>query len=281
MRIGQPARVIADVYGSQVDYHGHVIGLGAGTGAAFALLPAQNATGNWIKVVQRVPVRIALDAGELREHPLRVGLSIRATVDVHDQSGALVSTHNEASPDNQTSVYRQRRTRGRRAGGAHHRQQRRRARRGRHRRRRAPGRHASGAMTDAAENAPAPAGAPAPPRRAGAAARRRAGGRHDRAVAGHLHERARHVDRQRVDTGDRRRHRREPVAGHLGHHILRRVHRHHGAAHRLARAALRPGPRLPVRHRAFHAGVDAVRPCAQPADADRRFASCRAWWPVR
>ncbi len=105
IRIGQPAKVIADVYGSRIEYHGRVIGLGAGTGAAFALLPAQNATGNWIKVVQRVPVRIALESRELRDHPLRVGLSIRATVDVHDQDGPLVSSHNDASPDNRTSVY--------------------------------------------------------------------------------------------------------------------------------------------------------------------------------
>ena len=105
MRIGQSVRLIADVYGGHAEYHGRIIGLGAGTGAAFALLPAQNATGNWIKVVQRVPVRIALDPKELREHPLRVGLSMRATVDVRDRSGALVSTHNEASPDNRTEVF--------------------------------------------------------------------------------------------------------------------------------------------------------------------------------
>jgi len=105
MRIGQPVRVNADIYGSRIEYHGKIIGLGAGTGAAFALLPAQNATGNWIKVVQRVPVRIALDPKELREHPLRVGLSVRATVDLHNREGALVSTHNESSPDNSTDVF--------------------------------------------------------------------------------------------------------------------------------------------------------------------------------
>jgi membrane fusion protein (multidrug efflux system) len=105
MRIGQPVKVLADVYGGHVQYHGKVIGLGAGTGSAFSLLPAQNATGNWIKVVQRVPVRIALDAGELHDHPLRVGLSIRATVDVHDRSGPMVSLHNETAPDNRTDVY--------------------------------------------------------------------------------------------------------------------------------------------------------------------------------
>jgi len=105
MRIGQAVRLIADVYGSRAEYRGRIIGLGAGTGAAFALLPAQNATGNWIKVVQRVPVRIALDPKELRDHPLRVGLSMRATVDVRDRGGALVSAHNEASPDNRTEVF--------------------------------------------------------------------------------------------------------------------------------------------------------------------------------
>jgi membrane fusion protein (multidrug efflux system) len=87
MRIGQPATVIADLYGGHVTYHGRVAGLGMGTGSAFALLPAQNATGNWIKVVQRVPVRIALDPGELAAHPLRIGLSTVVTVDVRDTSG--------------------------------------------------------------------------------------------------------------------------------------------------------------------------------------------------
>jgi multidrug resistance efflux pump len=91
LRIGQPAELEADVYGTKVVYHGKVVGLGAGTGAAFALLPAQNATGNWIKVVQRVPVRISLDAKELAEHPLRVGLSMNVTVDTADQSGKLLS----------------------------------------------------------------------------------------------------------------------------------------------------------------------------------------------
>jgi membrane fusion protein (multidrug efflux system) len=91
MRIGQAAKVIADLYGGHVEYHGTVTGLGLGTGAAFALLPAQNATGNWIKVVQRVPVRIALDPGELRRHPLRIGLSTNVTVDVHDDAGAQLA----------------------------------------------------------------------------------------------------------------------------------------------------------------------------------------------
>jgi membrane fusion protein (multidrug efflux system) len=92
MRIGQPVSITTDIYGSKITYHGKVAGLGAGSGSAFALLPAQNASGNWIKIVQRVPVRIALDAGELRENPLRVGLSVTAEVDVHDQSGPRVAS---------------------------------------------------------------------------------------------------------------------------------------------------------------------------------------------
>jgi membrane fusion protein (multidrug efflux system) len=91
LRIGQPVTLTADMYGSQVEYRGTVEGLGAGTGAAFALLPAQNATGNWIKVVQRLPVRVALDAGQVAEHPLRVGLSMQARVDVSDTSGKTLA----------------------------------------------------------------------------------------------------------------------------------------------------------------------------------------------
>ncbi|MQY52542.1 HlyD family efflux transporter periplasmic adaptor subunit [Rhodocyclus tenuis] len=92
MRIGQPVKLFADIYGHSVEYHGKVVGLGAGTGGVFSLLPAQNATGNWIKVVQRLPVRIALDATELAEHPLRVGLSVEAEVDVDDASGPVLGT---------------------------------------------------------------------------------------------------------------------------------------------------------------------------------------------
>ena len=87
IRIGQPVELTADLYGKQVVYRGTVAGLGAGTGSAFALLPAQNATGNWIKVVQRVPVRVALDPTQLAEHPLRVGLSMVAKVDVAQKDG--------------------------------------------------------------------------------------------------------------------------------------------------------------------------------------------------
>ena len=99
IRIGQPVSLVADQYGKKVRYQGTVSGLGAGTGAAFALLPAQNATGNWIKVVQRVPVRIALDPQQLAEHPLRVGLSMLAEVDVANTQGkTLMDTARAAEP---------------------------------------------------------------------------------------------------------------------------------------------------------------------------------------
>src|ERR1700734_179951 len=91
MRVGQPVTLRADVYGGRAAYHGKLVGLSAGSGTAFALLPAQNASGNWIKIVQRLPVRIALDPGELRAHPLRIGLSVTADADVRDTSGSLVS----------------------------------------------------------------------------------------------------------------------------------------------------------------------------------------------
>jgi membrane fusion protein, multidrug efflux system len=91
IRIGQPVKLLADLYGKKVEYQGTVAGLGVGTGAAFSLLPAQNATGNWIKVVQRVPVRIALDAHQILENPLRVGLSMAAEVDVSNQEGKTLA----------------------------------------------------------------------------------------------------------------------------------------------------------------------------------------------
>lgn len=87
MRVGQPVSLSADLYGHSVVYHGKVAGFGAGTGSVFSLLPAQNATGNWIKIIQRVPVRVALDARELAAHPLQIGLSMRAEVDTHDRNG--------------------------------------------------------------------------------------------------------------------------------------------------------------------------------------------------
>jgi membrane fusion protein (multidrug efflux system) len=87
MRVGQPVTMTADIYGGKVLYHGRIAGFGAGTGAAFSLLPAQNATGNWIKIVQRVPVRIALDAGEIAAHPLQIGLSMQVDVDTRSRGG--------------------------------------------------------------------------------------------------------------------------------------------------------------------------------------------------
>jgi membrane fusion protein, multidrug efflux system len=91
MRIGQPVTVTADIYGSSVIYHGHVAGLPAGSGDAFALLPPQNASGNWIKIVQRLPVRIEFDSSELKKHPLRIGLSTSVRVDTRDRSGPFLS----------------------------------------------------------------------------------------------------------------------------------------------------------------------------------------------
>jgi membrane fusion protein (multidrug efflux system) len=87
MRIGQPVKIATDIYGGKVVFHGRVAGLGAGSGSAFSILPPQNASGNWIKIVQRVAVRIALEPAELKDNPLRVGLSVTASVDVRDQSG--------------------------------------------------------------------------------------------------------------------------------------------------------------------------------------------------
>ena len=91
LRIGQPVQVSADMYGSHVEYHGKVLGLTAGTGSALAVLPAQNASGNWIKIVQRLPVRIGLDPKELEQHPLFLGLSTNIDVDVHNLDGAAIS----------------------------------------------------------------------------------------------------------------------------------------------------------------------------------------------
>jgi membrane fusion protein (multidrug efflux system) len=105
LRIGQPVTLTADLYGKRVEYKGTVAGLGVGTGAAFSLLPAQNATGNWIKVVQRVPVRVALDAKQLQSNPLRVGLSMDATVDVSRQDGKTLADVPRAAAVAQTQVF--------------------------------------------------------------------------------------------------------------------------------------------------------------------------------
>jgi membrane fusion protein (multidrug efflux system) len=103
IRIGQPVKIAADVYGGDADYHGRVIGLGAGTGNAFALLPPQNASGNWIKIVQRLPVRIALDSRELEAHPLRIGMSVDVEVDVRDHSGPLLARDAQKNFQSKTS----------------------------------------------------------------------------------------------------------------------------------------------------------------------------------
>ena len=105
IRIGQPVKLTADLYGKKVEYKGVVSGLGMGTGAAFALLPAQNATGNWIKVVQRVPVRVALDAAQVAQNPLRVGLSMEATVDVSQKDGKTLADAPRLAPLVETQVY--------------------------------------------------------------------------------------------------------------------------------------------------------------------------------
>jgi membrane fusion protein, multidrug efflux system len=104
MRVGQLVRLSADLYGSRVEYRGHVAGLAAGTGGAFALLPPQNATGNWIKVVQRLPVRIELDAEDLRRHPLRIGLSMNVEVETRDSSGTQLAAMAGAGPAFETQA---------------------------------------------------------------------------------------------------------------------------------------------------------------------------------
>jgi len=108
MRIGQPVEIRADLYGGSVTYKGKVESLGVGTGSAFSLLPAQNATGNWIKIVQRVPVRVFFtDPKQLEEHPLRIGLSTKVSVNLHDQSGPLLANKTPTQPAFNTDVYKQ------------------------------------------------------------------------------------------------------------------------------------------------------------------------------
>ena len=105
MRGSQAVTLRADIYGRSVKYHGKVVGFGAGTGSAFALLPAQNATGNWIKIVQRVPVRIALDPKELAAHPLQVGLSMQVDVDTHQRTGDRLPQLTQNTPAYATAVF--------------------------------------------------------------------------------------------------------------------------------------------------------------------------------
>jgi len=105
MRVGQPVDVKADLYGGRVHYHGTVLGISPGTGSTFELLPPENATGNWIKVVRRVPVRIGLPGAELKAHPLRLGLSMSASVDVHDTSGGVLGEAPAGRTTSSTDVY--------------------------------------------------------------------------------------------------------------------------------------------------------------------------------
>jgi membrane fusion protein (multidrug efflux system) len=105
VRIGQPVTLSADLYGGAILYHGSVIGLAPGTGSAFALLPPQNATGNWIKIVQRLPVRIRLDPQELAAHPLRVGLSMSVSIDTHDRSGSVLASAPSVELPLETKAY--------------------------------------------------------------------------------------------------------------------------------------------------------------------------------
>jgi membrane fusion protein (multidrug efflux system) len=107
VRIGQPVELVADIYGSKIEYKGRVEGFGAATGSAFSLLPAQNATGNWIKIVQRLPVRIALDKEQIRQHPLRIGLSMDVEVNVSDHSGKLLADSSHTNTAHATNVYEQ------------------------------------------------------------------------------------------------------------------------------------------------------------------------------
>ena len=105
MRLGQPVTLTSDVYGDDVEYSGKLSSLGLGTGSAFSLLPAQNASGNWIKIVQRVPVRIELDPKQLAEHPLRLGMSMSVDVSLRDQDGRVLPEAAPARPVLATDAY--------------------------------------------------------------------------------------------------------------------------------------------------------------------------------
>ena len=104
VRIGQPVTINSDFYGSNVSYKGTVVGLDMGTGSAFSLLPAQNATGNWIKVVQRLPVRVELDPEQVAKYPLRIGLSMNVTIDIKDQNGPVLSEVQRTIPAFESDV---------------------------------------------------------------------------------------------------------------------------------------------------------------------------------
>jgi len=105
IRIGQNVKITSDLYGGDIVFHGKVAGLPGGAGNAFSLLPPQNLSGNWIKIVQRLPVRVELNPDELKKHPLRIGLSMEATVDLSDKNGPLVPTSTKGSPLYQTPIF--------------------------------------------------------------------------------------------------------------------------------------------------------------------------------
>jgi len=105
LRIGQRVTLDSDLYGGSVSFHGRIESLGVGTGSAFSLLPAQNATGNWIKIVQRVPVRVAVDAADLEAHPLRIGLSMSVSADLHDQNGPVLAQTPRSTPLLTTDIF--------------------------------------------------------------------------------------------------------------------------------------------------------------------------------
>ena len=107
MRLGQEVELRSDLYGGEVKYKGRITSLGLGTGSAFSLLPAQNASGNWIKIVQRVPVRVALDRKDLQQHPLRLGLSMDVDVDLHDKGDGLLPTTTDNGKGLVTDAYAQ------------------------------------------------------------------------------------------------------------------------------------------------------------------------------
>ncbi|KTD10801.1 multidrug efflux system [Legionella gratiana] len=106
MRIGQKVKFTSDLYGSSVVFHGRIVGLPGGAGNAFSLLPPENLSGNWIKIVQRLPVRVDLVQDELRKHPLRIGLSLEVTTDLSDQDGLLVPTSTSGSPHYVTDIFK-------------------------------------------------------------------------------------------------------------------------------------------------------------------------------
>ena len=107
VRIGQSVHLVSDIYGSSVVFHGKIVGINPGTGNVFSALPPQNATGNWIKIVQRVPVRVSLDPNQLKKYPLWLGLSMNVTVDIHDTSGPMLAEATRIRPIYQTKIYSQ------------------------------------------------------------------------------------------------------------------------------------------------------------------------------